>query len=168
MDRKRLSPQVIGLTWVLVLLVACGTPQPTSVPTPVPTPTSTSVPPTATPTPPVSIPGIDEPVVVENTKITVLEAHTLDSLLSGDRAVYPDNPSDTFFEVVVDIEGGGDAFDWVASNIRLVYEGGEYKMVRYGVELGEDGKFGRPFWASHFSPGKPGAKYKVVFGRLLR
>ena len=59
MNHKRLLPQMTGLTLVLVLLGACGTPQPTptpvpstSTPTPVPpTATFTPGPPTATPTP---------------------------------------------------------------------------------------------------------------------
>jgi len=59
MNHKRLLQQVIGLAWILVLLVSCGTPQSTPTPalpaatvTPVPpTVTPTPVPPTATPTP---------------------------------------------------------------------------------------------------------------------
>jgi uncharacterized protein (DUF885 family) len=48
MNHKKLLPQMISLTLVLLLLVACSTPQPTPVP---PTPTPTPVPPTPTPTP---------------------------------------------------------------------------------------------------------------------
>ncbi len=48
MNLKRLSPQVISSTLVLLLLVACSTPQPTPVP---PTNTPTPVPPTPTLTP---------------------------------------------------------------------------------------------------------------------
>ena len=45
MNRKRLLPQMIGLTLVLLLSTACGTPQSS------PSPSSTSVPPTLTPSP---------------------------------------------------------------------------------------------------------------------
>ena len=50
MNRRILLSQMIGLTTVLLILVACGTPQPTPTPSQLTT-TPTIVPPTATPTP---------------------------------------------------------------------------------------------------------------------
>ena len=161
MNHKRLLPQMTGLTLVLLFLVACGTPQPTptpvpstATPTPVPptatltpvpptatstpvppTATLTPVPPTATPTPlpsPTPIPGIEEPVVVGDVEVIVLEAYTLDSLPSGEDTVYPDDPSDIFFVVVVNATAG---------DMRLVYEGEKYEVDRWGVKLDEEGKF---------------------------
>jgi hypothetical protein len=85
--------------------------------------------------------GIDEPLIVADVEIQVLEAYTEDSLSAGDSTVYPDDPSDTFFQVVVDIGGGGNAFDWVVNNIRLTYGGEEYEMEHQGLKIGEDGKF---------------------------
>ena len=66
MNHKRLLPQMIGLTLVLLLLVACGTSQSTTTPTPIsPTATPTPVPPTATPTPAVLLLGQIKGVLVD-------------------------------------------------------------------------------------------------------
>jgi len=65
MNHKKLLPQVISLTLVLLLLVACSTPQPTPVP---PTPTPTPVPPTPTPTP---VPPTPTPTAVPPTPTPV-------------------------------------------------------------------------------------------------
>ena len=58
MSWKKLLPQMIGLTSVILLLAACGTSQPASTPDP-PTPispTNTPLPPTPTPVPPTATP----------------------------------------------------------------------------------------------------------------
>jgi len=88
---------------------------------------------------PASLPSIDEPVVAGNIQVQVLGASTQDSVPMGDDEMYPDNPSDTFFEVQVAIEGGElvghqAAFDWAGVNIRLVYDDEEYEMIAVGVE----------------------------------
>ena len=142
---KKLTILFLTMALLLAASLACGGetvsptaeqaqahPTATSAATSIPEPTSIT---------PASVPGIDEPLTVADVEIQVLEAYTVDSLSAGESPVYPDDPSDTFFEVVVDIGGGGNAFDWVASNIRLAYEGEEYEMVRYGIKYGEDGKF---------------------------
>jgi N-acetylneuraminic acid mutarotase len=49
MNRKKLFPHMVGLFLIVLLLAACGTPQPASTPEP---PTVTPVPPTPTPAPP--------------------------------------------------------------------------------------------------------------------
>jgi hypothetical protein len=51
------------------------------------------------------IPGVTEPVAVGNGTAQVLNAYAEDYILTGDDVVYPDDPSDTFFKVVVACEG---------------------------------------------------------------
>ena len=60
----------------------------------------------------------------------------------GDDEKYPDNPSDTFFEVQVMIEGeelvdDEAIFDWAGSNIRLVYDDEQYEMMAMGFEYNQ-------------------------------
>lgn len=122
------------LVAVALLLAGCGGAPagPTTAPTPIP--------PTLTP---VSIPGIDEPLVVGDMSTRVLGAYTEDSLSwdTNSDPVYPDDPSHTFFEVLAQIEGVGGAWDQVFwDNIRLVNKGEEYEMISWGLKLGEDGK----------------------------
>ena len=108
MNHKRLLPQMIGLTLVVLLLVACGTPQPTrtsvpptAVPTPIPptaiptpisptatptpvtpTATPTPVPPTATPTP--SHPFFSVAEVLEVPSISATVGEGVVSFMEGD------------------------------------------------------------------------------------
>lgn len=68
MNQMKLSPRMIGLTLIMVLMVACTTSQPESTPIPPAAtslpPTPTPIPPTDTPVPPTStpIPPTDTPV----------------------------------------------------------------------------------------------------------
>ena len=165
MNRPKLLLQIIGVMLVALLLAACGAPAatptpvpPTATPTPVPpTATPTAIPPTATPTPtPVSIPGIDEPIVVEDISVKdpylgftvsgdlelqILDAYTEDSLQSGDSApIYPDDPSDVFLTLMLDLDGPSNCLQWVFRNVTLLYGGEEYQAVRYGLQVGEEGK----------------------------
>jgi hypothetical protein len=72
MNHERLLLQITGLTLILVLLAACGAPEPTPTLTPIP-PTPTPIPPTATPTPvpptatPTSVPPTATPTPVPPT-----------------------------------------------------------------------------------------------------
>jgi hypothetical protein len=126
---------------VLAAVLACGgtTPSPTMEQTESATEdevTSTVEPSLVSPA---SLLGIDEPVVVENIQVQALGASTQDSVPMGDGEMYPDNPSDTFFEVQVAIEGeelvdDEAVFDWAGSNIRLVYDDEKYEMIAVGVE----------------------------------
>jgi hypothetical protein len=129
---------------------------PTVTPTPLPpTATPTPVPPTATPEPtstptPVSIPGIDEPLVVEGKEITVVKAEVQDYLPLSDkpppgkvtkaegvlipkgyskakiteeapRGIYPDDPSDIVFIVEVTV-GGKDIGPWDEEVFKWMYD----------------------------------------------
>ena len=91
MNHKKLLPQMIGLTLVMLLLVACGTPQPAATPTPKPA-TSTPVPPTPTPIPPTPtlvpptptpIPPTPTPVPPTPTPIPQAVASTLEEALNA-------------------------------------------------------------------------------------
>ena len=126
---------------VLAAVLACGgtTPSPTVGQTE--SATEGEVISTAQPSvvSPASLPGIDESVVVENIQVQVLRASTQDSVPMGNDEMYPDNPSDTFFEVQVAIDGDeladNDAvFDWAGDNIKLVYDGQDYEIIAVGVE----------------------------------
>ena len=141
--RKRKA--FLAASLVLLLLAACGAPAATPTP----------VPPTATPTPtPASIPGIDEPIVVEDISVEdslgftqsgdlelqILDAYTRDSLQSGDSApIYPDDPSDVFLTLLFYADGPSNCDAWVTRNVTLVYGGEEYQAAYGGIQV-EEGK----------------------------
>ena len=145
MYRLSKSPTVPMLATALLLVVAlaCGgkSVSPTAEQTQA-HPTATSEATTApepTPVPAASIPGIDEPVVVGSVEVRVLEAYTEDSLSGAGSTVYPDAPSDIFFEMLVAVDGAESTFNWAADNMRLVHRGEEYEIVVQGRKGGEGG-----------------------------
>jgi len=159
MTGRELVQQAFGLTLIVLLLTGCGVSQltptplpPTATPTPVPTPSATPAP-TPTPTP-VSVPGIDEPIVVENISVKdtfgmtatgdlemqILGAHTEESLEGGDSGpVYPDDPSDIFLTLMLDLEGPSNSVHWVALNATLICDSGAHQAERSGLRVGEGG-----------------------------
>ena len=127
------------VTLVLAAVLACGGTTPSPTLEQAESATDGEVTSTGEPSLVLLLPGIDEPVVVENIQVQVLGASTQQSVPMGDDEMYPDNPSDTFFEVQVAIEGGElvgheTVSDWAGDNIRLVYDDEEYEMTAVGVE----------------------------------
>jgi hypothetical protein len=133
-DKRVRRTHSLILVAVVLLLAGCGGAPAglTSAPTPIP------------PTPAhVSIPGIEEPLVVGDMSIRVLDAYTEDSLSWDTETdpVYPDDLSHTFFEVLVGGKTGGGARNQAFfDNIRLVHKGEVYEMIKWGIKFGEDGK----------------------------
>ena len=129
MGSRKLLEQTVSLMLVMLVLVGCAGG-------------------------PVSIPGIDEPIVVEdivmkdslgytargNLELQILDAYTEDSLQSGDSApIYPDDPSDVFLTLMLDLDGPSGRVNWTAQNAKLVYGGEEYQAARLGRKAGPGG-----------------------------
>jgi hypothetical protein len=128
MSSRRLLQQAFGLTLGVLLLTGCGLSHPG--------------------------PGIDEPIVVENISVQdmfgttatgdlemqILEAYTEESLESGDSGpTYPDDPSDIFLTLMLDLEGPSNSVDWVALNATLICDSEAHQAERSGLRVGEDG-----------------------------
>ncbi len=141
-SKSRTLP-ILAIALLLVSELACSSPSISTTVEPTQAhPTATSeaaTTPEPTPAPPASILGIDEPVVVGNVEIQVLEAYTEDSLSWGGSTVYPDAPSDIFLEMLVAVDGAESTFNWAVDNIRLVHGGEEYEIVMQGRKGGEGG-----------------------------
>ena len=142
-NHNRLLLQVIGLALVMLFLVACGISRLVSTLTPIP-PTST----------PASIPGIDEPIVVENVtvkdflghtwttdiRLRLLNAYTKDSLDSQSGTNSPRGPDNIFLILELELSGQSGSWEWTARNAALTCGKDEHKVDRFGMEFGEDGK----------------------------
>jgi hypothetical protein len=117
MNHNRFSRQMIGLLLVMLLLAACSTPTP--------------------------VPGIDEPVLVGDMRLRVIEAYTEDVHSSATGTKYPDDPSHTFLSVLYEAGAGtgGTEGDRLFHKQKLVCDGEEYERVLWGIKLGEGGKF---------------------------
>ena len=160
MNQKRVLLQATVMTLSLLLSVGCGISQvvPTPLPptpTSIPTPSATPLPPTAVPTPtPASIPGIDEPIIVENISVQdsfgltatgdlemkIIDAYTQESLEGGDTGpIYPGDTSNLFLTLLLELDGPSNSVNWVGLNGALVCGGVEYKAERTGLKVGEGG-----------------------------
>jgi hypothetical protein len=133
MERKYLLSAVVVAGLVAMLVAGCSlasiapTPTPALTPTPVPSPTP--------------VPGIDEPVLVGDVTVRVIDAYTEDKLSWDTGTVYPDDPSHTFFEVLADMEGtGGTEWNRFYGSIKLASDGEEYEMGHWGIKFDERGK----------------------------
>ena len=126
---------------------------PTSTETPIkPSETPTSIPPTPTPMP---VPGIDEPITLENVavkdflgntwwgdiQLQLLKAYTKNSLDSQSGTIFPRDPNDFFLLLELELTGQSGSLEWTASNATLTCGKNEYKADRFGIDIGEDGKF---------------------------
>jgi hypothetical protein len=150
MNNRRLLQQAFGLTLAVLLLAGCG-----GAPA-VPTASATAPGATSLPEPTLvsfgSVPGVDEPIVVEDIgvedsagltrrgdlELLISDAYTEESRQSGDSPpVYPDDPSDIFFTLELDLDGPSNCIDWVAQNTRLVYGEEEYRAVLVGIKVEE-------------------------------
>lgn len=73
-------------------------------------------------------------------ELQILDAYTEDSLQSGDSApIYPDDPSDVFLTLMLDLDGPSNCVYWIAQNAMLVYGGEEYQAARLGRKGGPGG-----------------------------
>ena len=158
---QKCSRRIAGLSIALIFLTSCSiaqpSPAPTVLPTDVPIPTATPVPPTPEPTltpTPAFIAGIDEPLVVESVtvrdmfgstsmadiKLLVLDAMAEESLEGGDAGpIYPDDLSDKFLTLLLEIEGPSGSVDWLGLNAALVCGTETYQANRTGLRVGEGG-----------------------------
>jgi len=165
MNHNRLLLQMIGMALVMLFLISCSISLILSTPTPIPPistpvpPTPTPVPPTPTPIPPTptpaSIPGIDEPIIVENVTVKdflgnswtgdillrILNAYTKDSLGSQPGTNSPNDPDNIFLILELELSGQSGTLEWTARNATLTCGKDEYKVDRFGIEVGDDGKF---------------------------
>lgn len=157
MNHNRLLLQMIGMALVMLFLIACSISLIVSTPTTIP-PTSTPVPPTPTPIPPTptpaSIPGIDEPIIIENQTVKdflgntwtgdihlrLLNAYTKDSLGSQSGTNSPSDPDNIFLILELELSGQSGTLEWTARNATLTCGKDEYKVDRFGIEVGDDGK----------------------------
>jgi hypothetical protein len=136
----------IGLNSTLEAANLSPSPSPTST-KPAPSKTPTSRPPTATSTPtPSPIPGLDEPIVIEDVLIknyagfseltdismTVLDAFTQEELKSGETTMRPKQSGDIFLSIKLDFDGKN-AADWAILNLKVICQGKTYKTNIYWI-----------------------------------
>ena len=101
-----------------------------------PTPTATPVPPTSTPA---LVPGIDEPIVVEDINVRILDAYTEENYVTNSGTHFPSNPGDIFLVLEFSVYNFTD-IDWISNNATLSCENYEYNAVSSVISIGDDGR----------------------------